>query len=607
MPTHPTRRSTHTRPSGRVFATVAIALSFAGLPFALANPDGREPSPKPAEAPVDLFASNDAALVALRRELRLALVPRPAAPPPLPEAWEPYAANEIDRFIFASWRHASQTDGGQTSPEAHASRLWNPDALPTIDDHAFARRVYLDLIGVVPTLDELDRFVSSREPDKRAALVAELLARTGDYADHWTPFWEDAIASSYAALQGGIPTRGNYRQWINDAFKDNRPYDLFAAQIIDFGTPGANPPVMTQANGKPARVVFVRNETHTETLQTAAVAAQVFMGTAMKCASCHNHFENDEWPQTRFLAFAGLFSQHDLEVIRCEKRMGRTVAAAFPFDPEGGEEAMAALPSEIPADEAGRLRLAAALITDPANPRFARSIVNRLWKRYMGLGLVEPADDFRLEIAPSHPELLDWLAYDLMAHDFDLKRTITLILNSRVYQLRFDATLADAFDVSDKHAPRFYRSPALRRLTAEQIVDSIRLAMRQSLDPAQRLYHVNQSTALSRSLGKPASRNEISTQRPDDVAVVQSLELLNGPELIALIGGGPLLDRVQDQSHAEAARTLYLAFLSRPPMPAEASAAAAYLGAAPDAQARRDALVDLCWALVVSPEFQYLR
>lgn len=601
MPTPPTRRSTRTR--SRLPAALTIILATSGLPIAFAAARDGEPSPKPAEAPVDLYASNDAALIALRRELRLALVPRPAAPPSLPEAWEPFAANEIDRFIMSSW-----VPRAQPTSDPAAARAWDPAEVPTIDDHAFARRVYIDLIGVVPTLDELDRFVSSREPDKRAALVAELLARSGDYADHWTPFWEDAIASSYAALQGGIPTRGNYRQWINDAFKENRPYDLFAAQIIDFGTPGANPPVMTQANGKPARVVFVRNETHTETLQTAAVAAQVFMGTAMKCASCHNHFENEEWPQTRFLAFAGLFSLHDLEVIRCEKRMGRTVAAAFPFDPEGGEEAIAALPSEVPADEAGRLRLAAALITDPANPRFARSIVNRLWKRYMGLGLVEPADDFRLEIAPSHPELLDWLAYDLMAHGFDLKRTIALILTSRTYQLRFDPTLADEFDVADKHAPRFHRSPILRRLTAEQTIDSIRVAMSQSLDPAQRLYHVNQSTALSRALGKPASRNEISTQRPDDVAVVQSLELLNGSDLMALLSEGPLLDRALGQPDPEAVRTIYAAFLSRPPRADEEHAAASYVEAAgEEPKARRDAMVDLCWALAASPEFQYIR
>lgn len=536
--------------------------------------------------PADLFASNDPALLAVRRELRLALVPPPPAPPALDPSLEPLALNPIDRFILEKWADAGI----------------DPRTIAVCDDATFARRVHLDLIGVGPTLDELDRFLTSADPDKRAALVRSLLARAGDYADHWTPFWEDAIASSYVNLQGGIPTRGNYRAWINQSFRENKPYDLFVAQLIDMSIPGAKQPEYVAPNGRQSRVAYVHNDSHTATLQTAAAAAQVFLGTAMKCASCHNHFENDEWPQDRFLAFAGLFGTQDLELIRCERRTGRTVASAFPFPTEG-------VPTDIPADETGRLRLAAALITDPANPRFARAIANRLWKRYVGLGLYEPADDFRLDVPPAHPELLDWLAHDLVAHGFDLKRTIELILTSRTYQLAHDPALADTFDVADKLAPRHYRSPTLRRLTAEQTIDSIRLAMHQHLDPAARLYHVNVSTALPRSLGKPASRNEISTQRPDDVAVVQSLELLNGPELLALVSDGPLLDRALPLPDTDAARTLYRAFLARDPSADEARIASGYLAAAEpnDPDARRAALIDLCWALIVSPEFQYLK
>lgn len=590
---------------------VLVASGIFGGAFVHADgfPGDGEPSQRPGAA--ELFASNEPALVAMRRELRLGLVPEPPEPPGLPAMFEPFVSNEIDRFIIAGWLAASELvdeSGARAAQDARPSRGFDPAAIATVDDYAFARRVYLDLIGVVPTLEELDRFATSRAPDKRSLLIAELLSRTSDYADHWTPFWEDSIASSYANQQGGIPTRGNYRQWINASFRENKAYDVFVAQLIDFSASGAQQPVMVQANGKPARVGYVRNETHTDTLQTAAAAAQVFLGTAMKCASCHNHFENDEWPQARFLAFAGLFGAADLEVIRCEKKTGRMVRAAFPFEPAGGERGLEGIPTEVPSDEAGRLRLAAALVTDPANPRFARAIVNRLWKRYFGLGLYEPADDYREDVAPTHPELLDWLAYDLMAHGFDLKRTITLIMNSRTYQLRYDASLADAFDVADKDAMRWYRSPALRRLTAEQVVDSVRVAMRQGLDPAARLYHVNQSTALARSLGKPASRNEISTQRPDDVAVVQSLELLNGPELVALLSDGALVERAAEESSAAAVQTLYLALLSRPPMAEEERVAGAYLDSAGEgAEGRRSAVIDLCWALVVSPEFQYLK
>src|SRR5207249_2583442 len=121
-------------------------------------------------------------------------------------------------------------------------------------------------------------------------------------------------------------------------------------------------------------------------------------------------------------------------------------------------------PHDVPGDLNGRLHLAAQLVTDPANPRFAKTIVNRLWKRYLGLGLFEPADDFRLDVAPSHPELLDWLAHDFLAHGCDLKHTIRLILTSRAYQRRYDPALADHFTPGESNAPRQFRSPSLRRL-----------------------------------------------------------------------------------------------------------------------------------------------
>src|SRR5262249_39361071 len=154
-------------------------------------------------------------------------------------------------------------------------------------------------------------------------------------------------------------------------------------------------------------------------------------------------FENEEWPQKRFLGFAGLFSPHDLELIRCEKKSGEFVAAKFPFEIPG-------TPTGAPEDETGRLRRAAQMLTDPQNPRFAKAIVNRLWKRYMGLGLFEPVDDFRLSVPPSHPELLEWLAYDFMSHGYDLKHTIRLILNSRTYQTAYDPALEDHFDIAKK-------------------------------------------------------------------------------------------------------------------------------------------------------------
>lgn len=495
-----------------------------------------------------LFATNDPQVMAIRRIVRLGAVPAPAQPPAIHGgAW---VNNDIDRFVVGAWAAAGL-------PEAESPP-------PVCDDATFARRVYLDVIGVVPTLPELKRFMDDPSPQKRAALVDGLLARHQDYADHWTPFWEDALGSTNVNNQGGVPGRGSYRTWINGSFRTNKPFDVFAAELIDTTMPGAQKPMVAEANGLRTRTSYILNDTHTRTLQSAAAVGQVFLGTAMKCASCHNHFENDEWPQDRFLAFAGMFAPTDLEAIRCEVKSGRMVASGFPFDVPGA-------PEGVPSDEAERLRRVAALITDPANPRFSRSIVNRLWKRYLGLGLAEPADDARDSIDPSMPELLDWLAYDLASHDFDLKRTIRLILTSRTYQLRYDPALEDHLDVAAPGEPRWFRSPGLRRLTAEQMVDSANRIANQGLSSQDRLFRRNVSSSLTLALGRPASRNEISTGRPDAPAVVQLLELMNGGEFASLIYESPITG-----DDAGGHRDIFLAALGREPTQAELDLAAAH-------------------------------
>ncbi len=278
----------------------------------------------------------------------------------------------------------------------------------------------------------------------------------------------------------------------------------------------------------------------------------------MKCASCHDHFENPEWTQERFLGFAGLFAPHDVERIRCDVQSGQYVPARFPFE-------LPDAPAVVPTKLAGRLHLAATLVTDPANARFAKSIVNRLWKRYLGLGLFEPVDDYRPDRGASHPELLDWLARDFVAHGCDLKHTIRLILTSRTYQLPFDPKLADRFDPTAPAEPRAFRSPALRRLTAEQVLDSMRMATAGELAPGERAFLDSRITALARALGKPASRGEISTGRGDDVAIVQALELVNGREIHEAIDTSPLLAKpLRNQDLKKLTDRVYRSVLSRP-------------------------------------------
>ena len=327
-----------------------------------------------------------------------------------------------------------------------------------------------------------------------------------------------------------------------------------------------------------------------ETIQTAANTAQVFLGTGMKCASCHNHFLNSEWPQTRFLAFASLFAAKDLEVIRCEAHTGKFVTASFPFR-------LPDVPDDLPADVPSRLHRLAQLLTDPLDDRFSKTIVNRLWKRYLGLGLFEPVDDYRADRPASHPELLDWLAYDFMQHGYDLKHTIRLILTSRTYQLKYDPALEDHFDIGKPSTPRYFRSPSLRRLTAEELLDSIQVAALQKLNPAESAlqaakFHrshaerwagprlATRSAPAVRRMSRWCRRWSCSTARSFTIAYITRQILKESPTV----------------------ERLYWAVFSRPPTAAEIQAGEEFLKNNPGPEG----LGDMLWAMFASPGFAYV-
>ena len=548
-----------------------------------------------------MFSGNNEERLFAQRRLRLALLPKAPEPPKVKGP----VFNPIDRFIMAKWEQAGLKEAN--------------DPPGVCSGAAFLRRVYLDVIGVIPTAAEAKQYLEDPTSDKRVRLVDELLARNKDYAAHWTPFWEEAIGSANVNITGGIGSRGNHRDWIFQSFLRNKPFDLMAAELIDPTLPGYRKPEIGDANGKRVVSAYIRNETHLETIQSAANVGQVFLGTEMKCASCHNHFLNKEWPQARFLAFAGLFATNDLEVIRCEKKSGQFVVAKFPFDLPG-------VPETVPQPVEERLHRVAQLLIDPANPRFAKTIVNRLWKRYLGLGLFEPQDDFRLDQPPTNPELLTWLADDFMRHGYDLKHSIRLILTSRTYQLSYDPELEDHFDVSHPQQARYYRSPSLRRL------DGGGAARQRASGPDARTGWP--APDLSRQgvhcldpRPRPPGRAQRNQHRPaDDVAVVQALELLNGEEFYERIYSGRVIDQAANEGDlAKVIDRLYWVALSRPASVQEKELGSSFLkgsfaqysdGAVEadksavvenPSHPEREPLGDVLWALFTSPEFQYIR
>jgi mono/diheme cytochrome c family protein len=317
-----------------------------------------------------------------------------------------------------------------------------------VDDRVYARRVYLDTIGLLPTPAELDAFVTDRAPDKRAALVQKLLADNQRYAEHWLTFWNDLLRNDYKGagyIDGG---RKPITRWLYGALARNLPYDQFAAQLLN---PGA------EAEGFANGILWrgAVNASMVPPMQAAQSIAQVFLGVNLKCASCHDSFIN-EYTLADAYGLAAIYSDEPLEIAECDKPTGHTAKVKMLYDDLGAIDAQGA-PER-------RKQQLAEIITGRKNGRLPRTIVNRLWQRFMGYGLVEPVDE--MDKPAWAPDVLDWLAEDLVANGYNLKHTIARILTSRAYQL-------PTVNVRETEEHFVFTGPGIRRLSAEQFSDAI--------------------------------------------------------------------------------------------------------------------------------------
>ena len=317
-----------------------------------------------------------------------------------------------------------------------------------VEDRLFARRVHLDVVGLLPSPEELEAFVKDRSPDKRAVLVARLLADKQRYAQHWLAFWNDLLRNDYRGtgyIDGG---RKQISEWLYAALRDGKPYDQFVRELVD-------PTAASEGFSKGIVWRGTVNASMTPPMQAAQNIGQVFMGVNLKGASCHDSFV-DDWQLSDAYGLAGIYAEGPMEMVLCDKPTGKVAPLKFLF-PELG-----AVDPKAP--RSTRLSQLAKIITGHENGRLPRTIVNRLWAKLLGRGLVEPLDVMQNEAWSA--DMLDWLAEDLVAHGWDLKRTLAMILTSKAYQL-------PSVDLPDKPAPDFvFRGPGVRRLSAEQFRDA---------------------------------------------------------------------------------------------------------------------------------------
>lgn len=457
-------------------------------------------------------------------------------------------------------------------------------APPSIDDRLFERRAYLDVVGLLPPADGPGAFVTDEDPGFRARLVRALLADNESYAEHWLSFWNDLLRNDYRGagyIDGG---RKSITDWLYAALRSNMPYDKFVAQLIDpvRGSEGFTKGIVWRG---------VVNASQSPPLQAAQNISQVFMGVNLKCASCHDSFIND-WRLSDAYNLATVYSSGPLELFRCDKPTGQTAQARFIYPELGELDAAAKRPQ--------RLKELADIITGPKDGRLPRTIVNRLWARFFGRGLVEPLDD--MEQPAWNTDLLDWLAEDLVGNHYNLKHTIELMLTSRAYQL-------PAVDIKEADAKEFvFTGPAIRRLSAEEFRDAIGELTGVWFNNAAFSCNASEvrcglvpADVLAVALGRP-NREQVVTSRTSTANTLQAVELTNGATLANLLGRAAFRFEDDPRSNQQLVNLLFQRAFGRLPSSSENQLALGLL----NQPARRDGVEDLLWAMTMQPEFQLI-
>ena len=474
--------------------------------------------------------------------------------------------------------------------DTHLSKQKTPRP-PVMDDAAFARRIHLDLVGLLPPTGNLQAFLTDKNPDKRAALTQSLLSDPDAYATHWMSFWNDLLRNDYAGtgyIDGG---RKQISDWLYRSLAENKAYNQFASELI-----APTPESAGFANGIKWRGEVSAGQK--VPIQYAQSVGQTFLGINLKCASCHDSF-TDNWKLTDSYGLAAAFSLEKIEIARCDKPTGK-IAEPYWLYPELGK-----IDPTLPPE--GRLKQVAQLTTTPENGRFSRTIVNRIWHRLMGRGIVHPVDAMSTE--PWNEDLLDYLATYLVDENYDLKKVIAHICASNAYQSKAEALR------TDDESKWKYAGPRAKRMTAEQFVDAIwqitgTTPAKPHFQPAaadksrlQVRAALMKSDMLMRALGRP-NREQIVSSRPNDLTTLEAMDLNNANQLSKLLAEGAKTMLAKHGGNTSALiDDLYLQALSRVPTGEERQLITASLTEKPDAAA----IQDLLWSVLLLPEFQLVR
>lgn len=485
---------------------------------------------------------------------------------------------------------------------------------PICSDSQFIRRLYLDLLGIVPTPAEAKAFAADTSADKRSKLIDSLLTRK-EFADVWAMKWSDLLRNEEKIIDSkGVEA---FHNWIRRSMADAKPLDQFVRELIT--AKGSTYKVPASNFYRALREPNLRAE----------ATSQLFLGTRMQCAKCHNH-PFDRWTQNDYYGFAAFFSHVEYKIVENKPRdkndkmmfVGEQIVLhngkAQVKHPNTGRVIQPAFLDAAKPDlkDRDKLDVLAEWLTSPKNPRFAKAMANRIWQHMLGRGIVDPIDDFRDTNPPSHPALLDALAEHLVVSKFDLRDMVRLIANSRTYQ-----TSSTPNETNQSGATNFARV-AIRRLSAEQMVDAISISLDApvsfngydgklragQLSGVNKVYRDGDPSPGDRFLklfGKPGRLTNCECERTNETALGQVLELISGRLIDQSLTAkkNRLAALINDKNtSAQIVAELYWAVLSREPTKDEAKSGLYLIEAGED---RRAALEDFAWGLLNSKEFLF--
>lgn len=485
---------------------------------------------------------------------------------------------------------------------------------PPSDDAEFLRRITLDLAGTVPSADEVIAFIKGKDAQKRQKKIDELIASDG-FVEHWTDYWSAKLL--------GRKLKGQYREgkeafetWLSKSIESNKPYnqlvtELLAAEGRNDENGAANYMLIQLALGDRSPEFIAGNVTRT------------FLGVRVQCAQCHNH-PYEKWTREDFYGMTAFFTRVGARPIRedmmddakdkGDDKKKKVQQAPKYFELMERRIGEARIPGQVKAipplfltgeklddsKRANRREEFAKLMTKPQNPYFARAIVNRMWSIFMGRGIVDPIDDFRESNPPTHPELLDALAKDFVAHGYDMKYLIRSIVASRPYQL------SSKFPKGTEDSRAFFAQASLKSLSPEQLFYAFMQVsgVEDIIKKRARGQYAQAKERMIQGIAFLFENDEMEETTDFEGTISQALLLMNGQlttEGTRVSAENRLSGIIKKTKNpGERIEWIFLTVLSRPPSDAEKARYLEYVKVSKGADA---AYQDLYWVLLNSTEF----